>query len=90
MRLCSVRGQATDASGEPIRSIVFVPVRLRSRFVDARREIDVETTERGDFRVSLVPGVYRVHIGRTAFRITVPDAPTAELRDLLPTDGEVQ
>lgn len=89
MRLCSVRGQAIDASGAPIRRIVFVPIRVDRPLVDARREIEVETTERGDFRVSLVPGIYRVHIGRSSIRVTVPDQATAELRDLIPTDGEV-
>jgi hypothetical protein len=83
MTYCSVRGQATDASGVPVARIVFVPLDVGGQLVDARREIVTRTTEHGDFRVSLAPGVYRVHIGRSRFTVHVPDQAAAELRDLV-------
>jgi hypothetical protein len=84
-KMCRVTGKVTDSGGNTPTRVVFVP-RAVAGVADARREVAVRLTD-SVLDVSLAPGEYTMHVGRSRYRVTVPDQPLVGVGALIEGGG---
>lgn len=79
--MCRVTGRIADSAGRVLERVVFVP-RAVEGVIDSQREVAVRLTD-GVLDVRLAPGLYDVLIGRSRYRVEVPDQTLAAIGTLI-------